>query len=272
MYYFLKVSNKDGKNFINVQSTLKTDKHNSAYCAFLSPKAEIKGLTFFISDANKKDLLFLVLTDETKAQKLKEHLEKFIILEDVEIDLVSEDSLSEQDQGFLKQIPEDFNLEDYEETDSLVKLHQQGNHNILDKYFPEEKGCFPGQEVLSKYINIGLKKRAERAQEYTEEARDIFTQAEDKSEWVKAKELLNKAITEDPKNEEAYETLGVILGREENYKEAIEVMKKLDAVNPASIMAKTNLSIFYMRLGDKETAEEYKAKATVAQFDEALKK
>ena len=54
-------------------------------------------------------------------------------------------------------------------------------------------------------------------------------------------------------------------------KEAIEVMKKLDDVNPASIMAKTNLSIFYMRLGDKETAEEYKAKATVAQFDEALK-
>ena len=269
MLNIIEISGTDAKTFINAQSTIKVSTGNN-YCPFLSPKSEIKALTYLIKADDSK--IFLILKDEATTEKLKSHLEKFIILEDVELNLVSETNFTEQDPELSKQIPEDLNFEDYSETDSLVKLHQNGMHKIFDKYFPEEKGCFPGQEVLSKYINIGLKKRAERAQEYTEEARDIFTQAEDKSEWVKAKELLNKAISEDPKNEEAYETLGVILGREENYKEAIEVMKKLDGVNPTSIMAKTNLSIFYMRLGDKETAEEYKAKATVAQFDEALKK
>lgn len=263
----IKVQGSDAKTFLNAQSTVKIKDNASLYCAFLSPKSEIKGLAYLINSNSSE--FFLLLKDQSQAESLKVHLEKFIILDDVELSLVSDSDLTEE---IKTRIPDDLIFEDYQETDSLVKLHQSGNHNILDKYFPEGKGCFPGQEVLSKYINIGLKKRAERAQEYTEEARDIFTQAEDKSEWIKAKELLNKAISEDPKNEEAYETLGVILGREENYKEAIEIMKKLDEVNPTSIMAKTNLSIFYMRLGDKETAEEYKAKATVAQFNEALKK
>lgn len=263
----IKVQGADAKSFLNAQSTIKINDNAALYCAFLSPNSEIKGLAYLINLNNIE--IFLLLKDRLDAENLKLHLEKFIILDKVELSLVSDSDLTDE---LKAQIPADINFEDYSANDSLVKLHQRGNYNIFDKYFPEEKGCFPGQEVLSKYINIGLKKRALRAQEYTEKARDIFTQAEDKSEWTKAKELLNKAISEDPKNEEAYETLGVILGREENYKEAIEIMKKLDAVNPASIMAKTNLSIFYMRLGDKERAEEYKAKATVAQFDEALKK
>ena len=64
----------------------------------------------------------------------------------------------------------------------------------------------------------------------------------------------------------------MIFARENNFQSAIEAMKKLEELNPDSIMAKSNLSIFYMKLGDKETAEDYKAKATVAQFNEALKK
>jgi hypothetical protein len=36
-------------------------------------------------------------------------------------------------------------------------------------------------------------------------------------------------------------------------------------------MALMNLSIFYMKLGDKETAEHYKAKSTVLEFQKALK-
>jgi Flp pilus assembly protein TadD len=86
------------------------------------------------------------------------------------------------------------------------------------------------------------------------------------------KALIEKAIKEDPRNEDAYELLGVVYARESQFNEAITAMKKLEELNPDSVMAKTNLSIFYMKIGDKETAEDYKAKATVAQFQEALKK
>ena len=64
----------------------------------------------------------------------------------------------------------------------------------------------------------------------------------------------------------------MVYARENKFDAAITAMKKLEELNPDSVMAKTNLSIFYMKIGDKETAEDYKAKATVAQFQEALKK
>ena len=161
-------------------------------------------------------------------------------------------------------------IEAHEIGDSLINLTKD-DLLVLKKYFPSEKGCFPGQEVLAKFIHIGLKKRSERATKYVAEARDIFTKAVNPKDWQEAKDLLRKALKEDNSNEDAYEALGVILGREGKYQEAVDVMKKLEKLNPASIMAKTNLSIFYMRLGDKETAEEYKAKATIAQFEDTLK-
>lgn len=89
-------------------------------------------------------------------------------------------------------------------------------------------------------------------------------------------EMLKKAIALKPDFEDAYESLGVIYGREgENYK-AIELMKKLAELNPKSVMAHTNLSLYYMKIGDKETAEHHKAEATIKQFevlgDEAKRK
>ena len=87
----------------------------------------------------------------------------------------------------------------------------------------------------------------------------------DKNE--KAKELLLIAIELEPEFSDAYESLGVILGREKNFSEAIEVMKQLSEVDPRSVMAHTNLSMYYMQLGDKETAEDHKAKATLKQFE-----
>ena len=143
----------------------------------------------------------------------------------------------------------------------------------MDKYVSFTKGCFPGQEVLSKYKNIGLKKKEERSKRYTDEALEIFAQAKNNStDLDSAIELLKKAIKENPKNEDAYESLGVMLAKQEKFKEAIAVMQQLEMINPQNPMALMNLSIFFMKIGDKETAEEYKAKGTVLQFEEALKK
>jgi tetratricopeptide (TPR) repeat protein len=80
-------------------------------------------------------------------------------------------------------------------------------------------------------------------------------------------ELLKKAIALKPDFEDAYESLGVIYGREGDNHKAIELMKKLSELNPKSVMAHTNLSLYYMKIGDKETAEHHKAEATLKQFE-----
>ena len=75
----------------------------------------------------------------------------------------------------------------------------------------------------------------------------------------KAVQILREVIELDPLLADAYESLGVILSRHEQYDEAIALMHKLQSLIPDSVMAHTNLSVYYMHLGDKERAEEEKA-------------
>lgn len=73
---------------------------------------------------------------------------------------------------------------------------------------------------------------------------------------------LKDVIALSPKFEDAYETLGVILSKIDDgahLDEAIEYMQKLAEMNEDSVMAHTNLSVFYLDKGDKEKAEEEKA-------------
>ena len=90
----------------------------------------------------------------------------------------------------------------------------------------------------------------------------------------KAIQLLQEALRLDPAFADGYEALGVILGRSGRFDEAIDIFKRLEEVAPNEPMVHTNLSLFYMKLGDKQAAEEEKAKATVKQFSRfgALKK
>jgi folate-binding protein YgfZ len=77
----------------------------------------------------------------------------------------------------------------------------------------------------------------------------------------KAAALLRETIELDPTLADAYEALGVILYRQGELDEAIALMQKLEALDPDSVMAHANLSVFYMQQGNKELAEEEKAKA-----------
>lgn len=81
-----------------------------------------------------------------------------------------------------------------------------------------------------------------------------------------AMNLMIRSIEFDPEFSDAYESIGVILGRNENYLEAISWMDKLLSVNPSSVMAHTNKSLYLMKLGKIEEAEAEKAKATVKSF------
>ena len=78
--------------------------------------------------------------------------------------------------------------------------------------------------------------------------------------------LLAEALRLDPSHAEAYEALGVILGRNERFHEAIDIFKRLEEVAPLEPMVHTNLSLFYMKIGDKEEAERQLAQATEKRF------
>ena len=77
---------------------------------------------------------------------------------------------------------------------------------------------------------------------------------------------MEKAIAFNPGYADAYESLGVILGRQEKFQSAIEWMDKLLSVNPSSVMAHTNKSLYLMKIGKIEEAEAEKALATVKSF------
>ncbi|MEM0950828.1 MAG: tetratricopeptide repeat protein [Cyanobacteria bacterium P01_H01_bin.74] len=79
-------------------------------------------------------------------------------------------------------------------------------------------------------------------------------------------ETLQQVIDIEPTHLEAREALGVILGRNARYEEAIAQMKQILDNDPDYAMAHTNLSVFYMKIGNIEAAEEEKAKATMVSF------
>jgi folate-binding protein YgfZ len=88
---------------------------------------------------------------------------------------------------------------------------------------------------------------------------------------AEAVRLLREATQADPALVEAYEALGVILARQDRYEEAIALMEDVLRLDPDHVLAHTNLSVYYMKLGDREKAEAEKAKATMAAFSRKAK-
>jgi tetratricopeptide (TPR) repeat protein len=79
--------------------------------------------------------------------------------------------------------------------------------------------------------------------------------------------LLERAVAVCPDHADSFESLGVILGRLQRYDEAISVMHRLLDVDPASVMAHSNLSLYYNQLGRIEDAEREAAAAAHAKMD-----
>lgn len=96
-------------------------------------------------------------------------------------------------------------------------------------------------------------------------ALELFAQS-DEVQDIAAEPLLKRALYLDPTNQDAYEALGVLLSRHERFDEAIELMKRLKELSPDTVMAYTNLSVFYMKKGMIEEAEAEKQEGTLATF------
>ena len=70
----------------------------------------------------------------------------------------------------------------------------------------------------------------------------------------------------DPTYADAYELIGVMLGKSGRYHEAIDFFRRLEEVAPDEPMVNTNLSVFYMKIGDRTTAEDQSGIATQKKF------
>jgi folate-binding protein YgfZ len=81
-------------------------------------------------------------------------------------------------------------------------------------------------------------------------------------ETDRALELLGRAVELCPAHADAFESLGVILGRLGRHEEAIRQMLRLLEIDPSSIMAHSNLSLYFNQLGDIERAEHHLGMAT----------
>ena len=136
------------------------------------------------------------------------------------------------------------------------------NHRTPGTLLEVETGGGPttGEVVLLPFFRAG--DVLGKARHLHEHAIHMFSGGRDEEAVV----LLEEALRLDPGLQDAYEALGVILGRTERYIQAIEIFRRLEEVAPDEPMVHTNLSLFYMKIGDKEEAERQQAQATLKRF------
>lgn len=101
--------------------------------------------------------------------------------------------------------------------------------------------------------------RASRVQQLYDRAIRTFAEGDP----ARALSLMEEALALDPSYGDAYEAIGVMLGRSGHFHEAIDVFKRLEEVAPDEPMVNTNLSLYYMKIGDTHTAEDEAGKATL---------
>src|SRR5436190_22033907 len=77
---------------------------------------------------------------------------------------------------------------------------------------------------------------------------------------------LKAVVAEDPSNFEAQLALGMAYYRKGDYAAAIEEGKKAEQLKPHEQLVLTNLSLFYMKAGDKKTAEHHGLQARIASW------
>ncbi len=105
-----------------------------------------------------------------------------------------------------------------------------------------------------------------------------FSKGDDTSAIASLREAVALLPADHDEALNAKEALGAILGRQPDafedtptLNEAIALMESIIEAEPNHIMAHTNLSIYWLRKGDKDKAEELKAQATIAKMRNAAK-
>lgn len=77
---------------------------------------------------------------------------------------------------------------------------------------------------------------------------------------------LQALLAAHPEHFDAQLSLGMAYYRKENYAQAIEEGHKAEKMRPHEQLVHTNLSLFYMKAGDKKTAEHHGLQARIASW------
>jgi folate-binding protein YgfZ len=358
------LTGSDVFSFLDAQSTynVKTLRPKTFHLTgFLDPQGKLETFGWLIHENDK----YSYLVPSTIAGQSRARLHKFLVSEDVEIEekgITDWTFVIGEDSGFLGEIFSEscvlrrgplINIPVIPKEDRELWRRLNGwpafdgsdfsnelinNLRLFDLAVSMNKGCYPGQETVSKIAThrgaayspvlmetetklapgillIGGKKIGTASEslfwknifytpvsllrDFRVEGMKVNFESEGKSlkgviryypllpgdSLVKATELYDEGLTDfrnddltsaekklrmaiklNPRFSDAYESLGVMLGRQERYPEAIELMEKLAEVEPDSTMAHTNLSLFLMKLGKIEEAENHKSLATLKSF------
>lgn len=100
------------------------------------------------------------------------------------------------------------------------------------------------------------------AQEKYDDAMFDFSRGDYDAAIVKLAELL----AEEPEHFDAQLSLGMAYYRKEDYARAIAEGHKAEKMRPNEQLVHTNLSLFYMKAGDKKTAEHHGLQARIASW------
>lgn len=101
-------------------------------------------------------------------------------------------------------------------------------------------------------------------QEQYDDAMFDFSQAE----YDRAIAKLQAVLAQDPAHFDAQLALGMAYYRKGDYQAAIEAGHKAEKLKPREQLVHTNLSLFYMKAGDKKTAEHHGLQARIASWRE----
>jgi Flp pilus assembly protein TadD len=99
-------------------------------------------------------------------------------------------------------------------------------------------------------------------QEQYDDAMFDFTTAD----YDRAIEKLNAILAEDPNHFDAQLSLGMAYYRKGDYATAIAEGHKAEKLKPGEQLVHTNLSLFYMKAGDKSVAEHHGMQARISSW------
>ena len=374
----LEAIGEDRESFLQGQTTynvktIKSGRGNLAAILDLSGKVQF---FFYLLNAGDK---YFILVDKNYSSNLIEHFEKFIIMDDVIIKRqVSKKAIlnlleyepSAKEEKFFTSIygiegivSFTEKVEHYCDAKELISIVDKFNVHPFQEWFPVyqriinetilyneavdlKKGCFLGQEVVSKIENgrkaayfpmilavsenidfsdestikkdgrkIGVILKAIKIrdenyfiaellrdfrieglslsfelgkivlnstvkslncliEENKKISNDLFVEASkcySKNEWELAESYFKASLILNCNNENSYEGLCMLYGGQDKFDKAIALMDRLLIANPDSIMAHTNKSMFLMRTGKIQEAEEEKALAMMASMKNAGK-
>jgi len=121
----------------------------------------------------------------------------------------------------------------------------------------------PAPACASRSIRVAWLQRMTLQEQYDDAMFDFS-----RGQFARASDKFKAVLAADPANFDAQLALGMAFYRQGDFAAAIAEGHKAEALRPQEQLVHTNLSLFYMKSGDKVTAEKYGLKAKIESWRE----